>query len=256
MEDGLFLGRCQGYMGLKYHMEDALTENDLDTEIATNNPPVAIFARKYYNDIQKLDHVKKYDFCFIGSVGSSPKNREWAIVFAKGNFTDNSIFINTDDDINWKSLGPFDYSHLKRGYSPKSQEDTQSRSTQYRVIDENQFYFETMCQSLYVLCPAGDSEWSFRFYEALMCKSIPIVISWHNTYRTKEESKLQYMYVNLNYAEVARNNEYYILTTKSSENLTDKYKLISTVKPSKTIQYDECILNNTKIFRTFHMYNN
>ena len=109
-----------------------------------------------------------------------------------------------------------------------------------------------MRKSLYVLCPAGDSAWSFRFYETLMCKSVPIVFTWHNTYRTKEESKLQYVYVNLNHTEVARKNEYHI-SARTPEN---KYELLSTVRPRKKIQYDECILRNTKIFRTFHMYNN
>ena len=252
MEDELCLGVCQGYMGLKYHMEDALIENDLDTELATSNPSVAIFARKYYSDIQKLDHVKKYDFCFIGSIKSAPSAREWVVIFAKENFTEKSIFINTDNDPDWISLGSFDYSHLQIGFAPKMTNDTQSRNAQYRIIPENRFYFETMRKSLYVLCPAGDSAWSFRFYETLMCKSVPIVFTWHNTYRTKEESKLQYVYVNLNHTEVARKNEYHI-SARTPEN---KYELLSTVRPRKKIQYDECILRNTKIFRTFHMYNN
>ena len=55
-------------------------------------------------------------------------------------------------------------------------------------LEDNLYYFETMCKSKYCLCPAGDAPWSFRFYEVLMCKSIPIVASWHHTYRTKEES--------------------------------------------------------------------
>ena len=252
MEDGLFLGKCQGYMGLKYHMEDALIEAVLDTEYATPNPPTAIFSHKYYNDIQKLDKTKKYDFCFIGSIKSAPIVREWILIFVKENFTENSIFINTDNVADWKSLGSFDYSHSRVGFSPKSQTDTQSRSTQYRIVDENMFYFETMCQSLYTLCPGGDSTWSFRFYETLMCKSMPIVNTWHNTYRTKEESKIKYMYVNLNDKEPARKNEYHI-STRTPEN---KYELLSTLRPRRKIKYDECILHNTKIFRTFHMYNN
>lgn len=47
-----------------------------------------------------------------------------------------------------------------------------------------------MCQSKFVLCPADDAPWSFRFYEVLMCKSILIVESWHHTYRTKEEANI------------------------------------------------------------------
>jgi len=53
----------------------------------------------------------------------------------------------------------------------------QSKQVQYRVVKENMYYFEKMCQSKFILCPAGDEPWSFRFYETLMCKSIPIVES-------------------------------------------------------------------------------
>jgi hypothetical protein len=41
----------------------------------------------------------------------------------------------------------------------------------------------------------GDCPWSVRFYETLMCKSIPIVQSWKHTFRTTEESKLGYRYI-------------------------------------------------------------
>lgn len=36
-------------------------------------------------------------------------------------------------------------------------------------------YYRTMCQSKFTLCPAGDFKWTYRFFEAIMCKSIPIV---------------------------------------------------------------------------------
>jgi hypothetical protein len=249
MNDGLFFGLCQGYMGLQYHMEDALIENDVHPDIATSNPPYAIFSHKYYNDIQKLDNTKKHDFCFIGSIKSSPIWREWVIIFAKQFFTCKSVFINTDDDPDWISLGTFDLSNRGIGFSPKTEKDNQSRQSLYRDIDENRFYFETMRQSLYTLCPAGDSAWSFRFYETLMCKSMPIVITWHNIYRTKEESKLKYAYVNMNYTENARENEYCII------NDGDDYALATRIQPHNITSYDDCIIHNTKIFRTFHMYN-
>jgi len=36
--------------------------------------------------------------------------------------------------------------------------------------------------------------WSMRFYEALMCKAVPIVSSKEETYRTDAESRLDYKY--------------------------------------------------------------
>jgi hypothetical protein len=120
----------------------------------------------------------------------------------------------------WELLGSFDYSKLNLGFCPKSQPDTQSKKTQYRIVKDNIEYFEKMCQSNFVLCPAGDAPWSFRFYEVLMCKSIPIVESWHHTYRTKEEAKINYKYILYQYIENVKND----------------------------INYDDYVNENTKIF--------
>ena len=194
-EGELELGWCTGYMALKYHKEEALMEKNIRPINIDFSPPFAIFSRKYYNEINELNHDKIYDFCFIGSIETNHKARQWIIDFAKKYFTSNSIFINTDNDPNWVLLGTFDHSNKNLGFNPKKQPDNQSKHVQYRVIEENKVYFENMCQSKFVLCPAGDAPWSFRFYEVLMCKSIPIVESWHHTYRTPEEANLKYKYI-------------------------------------------------------------
>ena len=122
-------------------------------------------------------------------------------------------------------LGSFDYSKLNLGFCPRSQPDLQSKEVQYRIVKDNIEYFEKMCQSNFVLCPAGDSSWSFRFYEVLMCKSIPIVESFHHTYRTCEEATLNYKYI--------------------------LYQDIENVK--NDINYDDYINENTKIFKKYHL---
>jgi hypothetical protein len=209
IKNNLILG-TQFYMGLKYHMEDAYKEKGLELKGLSWSPSVAKFARAYYNDINMLNHDKKYDYCFIGSINSCYEKRIWIIEFAKKYFTDSSIFVNTDTNSNtnnsWTPLGVFDKSHMKLGFAPKEQPRNQSRDVQYRVVKDNIFYFETMCQSKYVLCPAGDAPWSFRFYETLMCKSVPIVETWHHTYRTKEESEFKYKYVLFNEIDKYRDN--------------------------------------------------
>ena len=43
---------CQGYMGLKYHMEKALIEKNRDPNNAVSNPKYAIFSHKYYETKQ------------------------------------------------------------------------------------------------------------------------------------------------------------------------------------------------------------
>jgi hypothetical protein len=220
--DNLELGWCQGYMALHYHWEEALIEKNLDINGVHWAPPYAIFSKKYYNEINNLNHNKIYDYCFIGSINSNYEARKWVIDFAKKYFTSNSIFINTDNIPNWELLGTFDFSMSNLGYCPKNHSANYSREAQYRVVQDNINYFENMCKSKFVLCPAGDAPWSFRFYEVLMCKSIPIVESWHHTYRTKEEAKLKYKY---------------ILHT-DIENVID---------------YDDYINENTKIFETNHL---
>jgi hypothetical protein len=224
MNKNLELGWAQFYWGLKYHMEDALEEKLLDYSLASWNPPIAIFSNKYCNEINSLNHEKIHDFCFIGSINSCYERRKWVIEFAKNNFTSNSIFINTDYNSDWELLGDFDYSNKNLGFCPKNENDNQSRKVQFRIVNENVFYFEKMCQSKFVLCPAGDSSWSFRFYEILMCKSIPLVESWHHTYRTKEESEINYKYV------LYQNIENDIL-------------------------YDDYVNENTKLFEKHHMLN-
>jgi hypothetical protein len=184
-------------MALQYHLEDAYNEsNIIIPNICIASPPYAIFAHKYYNDIKSLNHTKKYDYCFIGSIKSHPENRQWTIDFAEQYFTENSIFVNTDDDDDWISLGDFDLSHKKIGYSPKSdKDDNQSRKAQYRIVEENLFYFETLCQSYFVLCPAGDAPWSFRFYEVLMSESMPIVKDSEHIWRMDEEKEINYKHI-------------------------------------------------------------
>ena len=222
----LDLGWCQGYMGLQYHMEEAYLEKKIDIKTITLrwDPPFALFSKKYYEDINNLDHTKKYDYCFIGNIESCYVNRKWVIDFVKNNFTENSLFINTDINSNLKSLGSFDKSHEKLGFNIKSIPDRSSKAAQFRIVNENKFYFETMCQSKFILCPAGDTSWSFRFYEVLMCKSMPIVQTWHHTYRTKEESEIKYNYL-------LQNNEI---------NITDE-------------SYQNKVLENTEIFKKYHM---
>jgi len=209
------------YMGLQFHMAEALTESKQKLK-ASSWPTYALFSKGYCNEIDELNHEKKYDYCFIGSIKSAPEKRKWVIEFAKSHFTSNSVFVNTDKDPNWISLGSFDNSHLNLGYCPKNEPNNQSKHVQYRKVKENVFYFETMCQSKFILCPAGDAPWSFRFYEVLMCKSIPIVETFHHTYRTLEESKINYKYLIYNNLE------------------------------SDKIVYDDYVKENTELFLQYH----
>lgn len=251
----LDLGSGQGYMGLIYHAEKAyqeqIDEGKLDT-IPIDKivfTPIAIFSKEYYKNINELNHNKKYDFCFIGSISSCPPRRMWVIDFAKKHFTNNSIFVNTDNDPNWKSLGSFDISYKKLGFCPKQQ--CKSDKEHYRTVQENHFYYESLCQSMFVLCPAGDSTWSFRFYETLMCKSIPIVESWHHTYRTVEESEIPYQYFlssNMNNVSVDNNGLKKII---SAFNTLNPEKIVDMSEINNI--YNSMISNNNCVFENYHI---
>lgn len=218
------LGYSQGYEGLKYHMEEAYMEINIPN-MGDSCPKFALFSHKYFNSIANLDNTKQYDYCFIGSIDTCVENRQWVIDFAKQNFTKQSVFVATDAMyVPWESIGPFDISHRHLGFAPKRQIEPHVKKTQYRTVDENLFYFQSMCQSKYVLCPAGDSSWSFRFYETLMCGSLPVVDSLHHVYRTAEESKIPY-----------------------------KYILRGEIDKLSSIDYDEMIRQNTELFKQYHL---
>jgi hypothetical protein len=195
------ISKTDWYMGLYYHLRDAIEEFNEESDIGKifpmymDRPKIAIFSNRYYRAIQELDNKKVYDYCWIGSIDSCRPEREWVIEFAKTHFTSRSIFINTDNDPEWKSLGDFDLTHLRLGFKPKDDPNHQDWFAQFRVVSENRFYFETMRKSCFILCPAGDAPWSFRMYETVMCDSIPIVVNWHHTYRTVHEGHLGYQYV-------------------------------------------------------------
>jgi hypothetical protein len=55
-------------------------------------------------------------------------------------------------------------------------------------------YYQVMKRSKFCLCPAGDLMWSMRFYEALLCKCIPIVDRFEESYRNEEEEKIPYKF--------------------------------------------------------------
>lgn len=189
------------YKGFEYHIEEAIKESGKEIH-RTSDPRVAIFSRKYFESIQSINSEKKYDYCFIGNISSNYDfgvHRLWVINFAKQNFTSNSIFVNTENKP-WESLGVFDYTNDSNfvRFCPRDHRNNQSKEAQYRVISENMDYFRTMRQSKFTLCPRGDAPWSYRFYECLMCGTIPVVEKEEHTFRTKEEGCIDYRYLMFN----------------------------------------------------------
>jgi hypothetical protein len=156
------------------------------------NKDFALYPRRFYKIIEKFDHTKKIEYCFIGAYKidkQTQANRKWIIDFIKTKFNDVSYLQFTDRATkkDYVKFGNFDYTLEKDGFVPK---ENPIRDRNW--FDEN--YFKKLSQSKFTLCPAGDAFWSMRFYEALMCKSIPIVNNKNEIFRTEEESKLDYKY--------------------------------------------------------------
>jgi len=148
---------------------------EIGVEIKSFDHQKAVFPRRFYVPIQELDHTKVFDFCFIGAYqvdALTAARRAWLIDFIKARFSEKSYLQLTDKETKkgYVPMGVFDYTLQRTGFVPK-----EVPLEQRNFFDEH--YYRVMCQSQLTLCPAGDVRWSMRFYEALMCKSIPILQS-------------------------------------------------------------------------------
>lgn len=151
----------------------------------------ALYPERFYKNINN-NTPKEFDFCFIGGLNTDRKtliNRSWILPFIKENFTHNSYLQFTDKKTkqNYQKLGEFDKTLEVKGFVPKEHPESERN-----YFDTN--YFTNMCKSKFCLCPAGDAFYSMRFYEAIMCKTIPIVNTVNETFRSKEESLIDYKY--------------------------------------------------------------
>ena len=104
-----------------------------------NNIKVPLtFPIRILDFISKTKKTKKTNYWFIGTI---TKKRNWVKDYNK-----NSIIIASN-----------------RGRDNSKKFD----------IDEK--YYQTLCESKFCLTPVGECNWSYRFFEAIMCHSIPIV---------------------------------------------------------------------------------
>jgi len=166
------------------YSELSMSEKNIDSSYA-------IYPKRFYKNIN-LNIDKKYDFIFIGGLSTDIKthnNRKWIIPFINNNFNCNSYLQFTDKKTkqNYKIMGDYDHTLSENGFVPK-----EIKREKRNFFDKK--YFDNLSQSKFGLCPVGDAIYSMRFYECLMCKCIPIVNTVEETYRSKEESKLNYKY--------------------------------------------------------------
>ena len=158
---------------MKFWQAEAYREYGV--EIESFDHQKAIFPQRFYVAVQAFDHTKIFDYCFIGAYrvdASTAARRAWLFDFAKNRFSGKSYLQFTDKETkaDYTPLGDFDFTLSRDGFVPK-----EVPIEQRNFFDEH--YYRVMCQSQFTLCPAGDRKWSMRFYEALMCKSIPVLQS-------------------------------------------------------------------------------
>ena len=158
---------------LRFWQSEAYKE--IGVEIAAFDHQKVLFPKRFYVPIQSFDHTMVFDFCFIGAYRVDPATaarRAWLIDFVKQRFSARSYLQFTDQETRrgYVAMGAFDFTLRRTGFVPK-----EVPLEQRNFFDEH--YYRVMCQSEFTLCPGGDLKWSMRFYEALMCKSIPILQS-------------------------------------------------------------------------------
>lgn len=98
-----------------------------------------IFPLYLKNFVSTIDKTKKYDYNFIGNI---TEKRKWIKKYKNNN------------------------SIIKKSLNGRK------NFLKYN-IDKN--YLKTLCKSKFTLSPTGDCPWSYRFFEAIMCLSIPIL---------------------------------------------------------------------------------
>lgn len=169
------------FFGIEYRKEIRTSCTDiLDLITVDHSKPLTkigelerplIFANSLANFLKSnWPEGKNLDFSFVGLF--TKKRKTITLKWIKN--LNNSIFylfyikykpitsvVNFfNNSINKKSLFYLDASSRGREFPSKS-------------FDLN--YFNILLRSKFVLCPAGDFEWTYRFYEAVLCGAIPVI---------------------------------------------------------------------------------
>jgi len=165
--------------------EESLTCPDIDER---RSPTMLLFPRSYVDAVNALPSQKRHDFCFVGGLyrPETFEQRRWILDYARRRFTDRSYLLLTDGANRHARLGAFDHTGVEPDvFIPK----------EVAPADRAFFhahYFEVLRRSELTLCPAGDLPWSMRFFEAIMCRSIPIISDLAHAGRNDLERSIGY----------------------------------------------------------------
>lgn len=166
--------------------EEAIECPAIDERVA---PTTLLYPRSFVDAVNAMPGDKRHDYCFLGSLyrDETFKYRDWILHFAKERFTDRSYLLLSEAPPEHVRLGSFDHTgETEAVFVPKEAPWGRERAF------FNPLYFEALRRSEFTLCPAGDRPWSMRFFEAIMCRSIPIVSDLRHVGRNESERSIGY----------------------------------------------------------------
>jgi hypothetical protein len=165
--------------------EEGLVCPDIDERRA---PTKLLYPRSYVDAVSRLPREKTHDYCFVGGLyrPETYENRAWILDFATRRFTDRSYFLLTDGEGRHVRLGSFDHTDQEDDIFVPKEVPPRDRASFH------EHFFRVLCSSQFTLCPAGDLPWSMRFFEAILCRSIPIVSDLEHIGRNDLERSIGY----------------------------------------------------------------
>jgi hypothetical protein len=153
-------------------------------------PSVLLFPRSFVETVEHMPSLKTHDYSFVGGLfrPDTFPERAWILDFAERRFSDRSYLLLTDAEPEYTPIGPFDRTNTEPDVFVPRNVPPQDRAYFH------DHYFRVLRASQFALCPAGDAPWSMRFFEAILCRSIPIVSDAAHTGRNDLERALGYHY--------------------------------------------------------------
>jgi hypothetical protein len=153
-------------------------------------PTKLLFPRSYVDAVDAMSGEKVHDYSFLGTLyrPETFEYRRWILDFVKTRFTERSYLLISDDHDGHVRLGSFDHTGDRRHVFVPKEVPLHERAR------FNPAYFEVLRHSEFTLCPAGDQPWSMRFFEAVMCRSIPIVSDPSHAGRNELERAIGYRF--------------------------------------------------------------
>ena len=183
----LAAGRRSMHLIDQAYEEEGLTSPDIDERV---RPAILLYPRSYVDAVNEMPGDKRIDYSFMGSLYRPEvfPHRAWLLDFARHRFTERSYLQLSESPPEHQRLGSFDHTGEVDGVWVPKDVPWPERG------HFNPAYFQVLRQSQFTLCPAGDAPWSCRFWESIMCRSIPIVEDPEHAERNELDRAIGYRY--------------------------------------------------------------